>query len=140
MDVTLPDGTRLKAQSIRDRLEGDPERDFGLYMDAHWAPTWSADLVDWPDFGVPADPPTAATQIRDAFERAKHGERVEIGCVGGLGRTGTVLACMVVLTGSSARDAIDWVRSAYNPHAIERPEQEAWVEWFATHAVGPPLA
>jgi hypothetical protein len=102
VEVTLPDGTRIRASSIVDRVEDDPARDFGLYLDARWEPTWPSDTIDWQDFGLPADGTRAATQIRDAFLRARRGQTVEVGCLGGLGRTGTVLACMAVLAGLEA--------------------------------------
>ena len=58
------------------------------------------------------------------------GERVEIGCHGGRGRTGTVLACMATLAGIRAEDAVEWVRANYHRDAVER-EQPQWVLWFA---------
>jgi protein-tyrosine phosphatase len=66
-----------------------------------------------------------------AFARARRGDVVEVGCVGGLGRTGTVLACMAVLAGEPADSAVDWVRREYNPAAVETSAQEHWVRWFA---------
>ena len=131
MEVNLPDGTRVTAHSIFERQQDDPRRDFGLYMDERWKPTWPAEVIDWADFGVPASPETAAKQIADTFARAKDGQRVEIGCVGGLGRTGTVLACMVVLAGVPPAEAVEWVRTNYNKAAIENAEQETWVHRFA---------
>jgi protein-tyrosine phosphatase len=131
VDVTLPDGTRVRASSILDRLEDDEQRDFGLYLDERWQPTWPAEVIEWPDLGLPADPEGAAAHIRKAFARAQAGERVEVGCLGGLGRTGTVLACMAVLAGIRAPEAVTWVRSNYNSAAVETPEQKAWVLWFA---------
>ncbi len=56
-----------------------------------------------------------------------------MGCIGGLGRTGTVLACMAILAGIPAGHAVDWVREHYDPAAVETPEQEQWVLWFAGH-------
>jgi hypothetical protein len=47
VDVTLPDGTRIRASSLLDRVEDDPTRDFGLYLDARWNPTWPSDTIDW---------------------------------------------------------------------------------------------
>src|SRR5206468_6507356 len=38
--VTFPDGPRVRAASLADRREDDPERAYGLYLDARWAPTW----------------------------------------------------------------------------------------------------
>jgi hypothetical protein len=133
VDVTLPDGTPVRACSLAER-EPDAARDFGLYMDERWEPTWPAELIDWEDFGLPADPERAAAQIDDAFARARAGERVEIGCLGGRGRTGTVLACMAVLAGLPTPEAVAWVRANYRPEAVETPEQEAWVTWFAARA------
>jgi protein-tyrosine phosphatase len=118
------------ASPLSARLENNPDRDFGLYMDPSWAPTWDAELIDWPDYGLPADNDTAVGQIIAAFTRAKSGQRVEIGCIGGLGRTGTVLSCMAILAGVRADQAVEWVRANYDPHAIETEEQEAWVLWF----------
>ncbi len=130
MEVTFPDGTRVRASSILERDEHASGRDFGLYMDPRWNPTWPAEIIDWPDFGLPPDGPRAAAQIRSAFTRAKSGQVVEIGCLGGLGRTGTVLACMAVLAGVSSADAVAWVRQNYRPGAIETTDQEQWVERF----------
>jgi Swiss Army Knife protein, DSP-PTPase phosphatase domain len=131
VDVTFPDGTRVRALSIAERDEQSSGRDFGLYMDPRWEPTWPAEVIDWPDYGLPPDSARAATQIRAAFSRAKSGESVEIGCLGGLGRMGTVLACMAVLAGVDARDAVGWVRENYRPTAVETLDQERWIDWFA---------
>jgi len=68
--VDFPDGSRVRASSLAERREDDPERAFGLYLDEHWAPTWPAALVAWPDFGLPEEPEVAARQIVDAFDRA----------------------------------------------------------------------
>ena len=131
MEVVFPDGTRVRASSLPDRDEHLSGRDFGLYLDPRWNPTWPAELIDWPDFGLPRDDARAASQIRAAFARAKRGEGVEVGCMGGLGRTGTVLACMAVLAGVDAKEAVAWVREHYRPNAVETPDQERWVQWFA---------
>ena len=104
--VRFPDGTEITASPLYARREENPDRDFGLYMDPQWAPTWEAALIDWPDFSLPANPEEAAAQIRDAFERARAGQRVEIGCIGALGRTGIVLACMAILSGVPPSEAV----------------------------------
>ena len=129
--VTFPDGSRVRAASLADRRAQDSERAYGLYLDERWAPTWPADVIAWPDFGLPAESDVAARQIKDAFLRAQRGELVEVGCLGGSGRTGTVLACMAVLAGVPPTEAVPWVRAAYRPQAVETAEQEAWIQWFA---------
>ena len=130
VDVTFPDGTHVRASALVERDEQGSGRDFGLYMDPRWNPTWPGEIIDWPDFGLPADDARAAAQIRDAFSRAASGQVVEIGCAGGLGRTGTVLACMAVLAGVVATDAVSWVRQNYRVSAIETADQERWISWF----------
>ena len=131
VEVIFPDGTRVHASSLYDRDEHWSARDFGLYLDPRWTPSWPAEIIDWPDFGLPPDGARAASQIRAAFSRAKAGEVVEVGCLGGLGRTGTVLACMAVLAGVDFSEAVAWVRENYRSGAIETPDQERWVAWFA---------
>jgi hypothetical protein len=131
MDIRFPDGTLVRASPLSEREAGAGWRAFGLYCDPAWAPDWPAEIIDWPDFGVPADAETAARQIQAAFTRARAGERVEVGCRGGLGRTGTVLACMAVLAGVPAGEAVAWVRAHDRPAAVETAAQEAWVGWFA---------
>jgi hypothetical protein len=93
--VHLPDGTSCIAVSFSgDRpYERDVPPDFGLYLDTRWEPPWPNDHVDWPDFGLP-DRRTLADALDALVERARAGERVEIGCYGGHGRTGTALACL----------------------------------------------
>jgi hypothetical protein len=131
VEITFPDGTRVRASSLLDRDEHLEGRDFGLYLDPRWNATWPAEIIDWPDFELPRDGTRAASQIRAAFARAKRGEGVEVGCLGGIGRTGTVLACMAVLAGVDSTDAVAWVREHYQPSAVETPDQERWVQWFA---------
>ena len=63
----------------------------------------------------------------DHWARARQGEVVELGCLGGHGRTGTALACLAVLAGTSPPAAVAWVRSAYCSQAVETPDQEAFV-------------
>jgi hypothetical protein len=82
---------------------------------AGYRPGLPAEVVEWPDYGLPADGNRAADQILAAFARARRGDVVEVGCMGGLGRTGTVLACMAVLAGEPAASAVDWVRREYKP-------------------------
>ena len=130
--VVLPDGSTVLAASLigpdpDDRL--DPP-DFGLYLDERWDPPWPHTHARWPDFGLPADVDGLRTSLSDVVERARHGERVEVGCVGGHGRTGTALACLAVLTGLPAGEAVAWVRRTYCDGAVETEEQRAFVEAF----------
>jgi hypothetical protein len=129
--VIFPDGTRVLASGWLQRKIGEPAPDFGLYLDPQWAPSWPAVMLDWPDFGVPRDRDTADAQIRAAFERARAGQKVEVACIGGHGRTGTVLACMAILAGVPADAAVEWVRSTYCRRAVQEPSQQYWIERYS---------
>jgi atypical dual specificity phosphatase len=51
------------------------------------------------------------------------GGKVAVHCIGGIGRTGTLIACYLVSEGRTAEQAIDYVR-ARRPGSIETHEQE----------------
>jgi protein-tyrosine phosphatase len=127
--VNLPDGTRVTAVSFDavDPYARDRQPDYGLYLDRRWQPPWAHDHLDWPDFGVPADPALVLVALRSVLDRARAGEQVEVGCVGGHGRTGTALACLAVLAGHPATDAVAWVRASYCQKAVETAAQEAFI-------------
>ena len=56
-----------------------------------------------------------------------------VACMGGVGRTGTVAACVLVSGGSSAADAIARVRAVRHPTAVETPGQVAFVQGYERH-------
>jgi protein-tyrosine phosphatase len=135
--VTLPDGTGLLARGRLDLVVSDRPRepDFALYLDSRWEDdptvTWPHRIVDWPDFGLPADEAATFGDIADLYRRARAGELVEVACYGGIGRTGTVLGCLCVLAGVPASGAVAWVRSSYHASAVETAEQSQFIDRFA---------
>lgn len=128
--VELPDGTPVTAVSfIGDPYSRDAAPAFGLYLDARWDPPWPHEHVAWPDFGVP-DRDEVSESLRRLLARARTGDLVEIGCLGGHGRTGTALACLAVLAGVPPDGAVDWVRANYCTDAVETAGQRAFVEHY----------
>ncbi len=148
--IALPDGTVIRGRGRREPLPAGPPPDFGLYLGRPpdtprrrllrrrlaWQPDWPADWIDWPDFRTPLDDKSAATAIHHAYLLARSGQRVEIACRGGTGRTGTVIACMAILAGHPAVDAVHWTRLHYRRRAVETPGQRRWITWFATQHPG----
>lgn len=129
--VRLPSGRRVRGRGLRDPLPDGVLPDFGVYLlgkapsPVPWASTW----VPWPDFRLPRDRAGARTALAEAWRRAET-ERVEVACGGGRGRTGTALACLAVLDGVPAGDAVAWVRAHYDPRAVETPWQKRYVRRF----------
>jgi len=136
IELRLPCGARVRAAASYQRREHDPERGFGLYLDPHWQPTWPAEEVAWENLGLPFDFEDAARKIERAWQRARAGALVEVGCQAGLGRTGVALACMAILSGIEPRDAVAWVRANYAVRAVETRLQEWWVLWFGARLRG----
>ena len=131
--VVLPDGTTVIAVSYdaSEPYGRDAAPDFGLYLDERWDPPWPHGHLAWPDFGLPADRAEATAAFLDLLARARRGEAVEIGCLGGHGRTGTAVACLAVLSGAPADGAVAWVRDVYCAHAVETADQAAFVAAFS---------
>ena len=57
-----------------------------------------------------ADTADTLDALHEVRRRADAGERVEVACRGGVGRTGTALAALAVLDGLRPGDAVHWVR------------------------------
>ncbi len=85
-----------------------------------------------PDMGVPPDRATLADLLAAIGDRLAGGLSVVIACDGGLGRTGTVAACVFIAAGQTPAEAIQLVR-ATRPGTIETDAQLAFVEaWRPT--------
>ena len=138
--LTLPGGSLVVhcSQLWNDRPEAD-QPDFGLYAETKWNPTWRNEFINWPDYGIPKDLATACIQIGSAYVMIEDGSDVEIGCWGGHGRTGTILACMVLLDMRgewTADQAIAWVKTSYCDKAIEVDEQKWFIKYFSNKHYG----
>lgn len=128
--LQLPDGTWVRGRGLRHEAPLGPAPDFGVYLGVTYAPTWDHEQLDWPDFRVPRDPVQAVRTLEGAYARARAGERVEVACAGGRGRTGTALAALAILAGTEPQLAVAWVRRHYDPRAVETPWQRRWVRRF----------
>jgi protein-tyrosine phosphatase len=142
VQVHLPDDTVVLAQGRLDLVPSDRPRDpdVALYLDRRWDDDpdviWPNRIIGWEDFGLPAHEPEFFAAIVDLHRRAQAGELVEVACFGGVGRTGTALACLAVLAGVPLSDAVTWVRTHYHPSAVETAEQEQLIARFAGNLNG----
>jgi Protein-tyrosine phosphatase len=126
--LRLPSGRLVRGRSLRRPMPAGPSPDFGVYLLARRPPElpWESRWLRWPDFRLPADPAAVRDVLTEVLRRSA-AERVEICCTGGRGRTGTALACLAILDGVPAAEAVGFVRAHYHPHAVETPAQRSFV-------------
>ncbi|MEJ8827112.1 protein-tyrosine phosphatase family protein [Variovorax humicola] len=98
---------------------------------------WHAPFIEWlsPKLAVgnlltrdllldaTTEPHGAVAHVRQTIAA---GQRVLVHCRGGLGRAGTVAACLLVEHGVTPTQAIERIRLV-RPHAIETPAQARYV-------------
>lgn len=96
------------------------------------------------DFSVPAVK-DMRYGLRAAVQAMKNGNDLYVGCMGGIGRTGLFIGCMIRLSydwdvyrgvePSFAKDAVAVARRLYMAHTIETAEQVNYVMNFDTGPV-----
>lgn len=126
--VEFPDGRRVRGTGVRRPRDGVPPPELAVYLlakdpgGADWRYRW----LRWPDFRTPASTTDAIVALREAHDRSAR-ERVEIACGAGVGRTGTALALLAVMSGVPDHAAVAWIRRHYHRRAVETPWQRRWI-------------
>ncbi|MFC3578026.1 protein phosphatase [Streptomyces yaanensis] len=129
--LRLPSGRLVRGRALRRPLPDGPVPTYAVYLLGERPPEvpWESDWLRWPDFRLPSSRLEARRLLAGAWSRAV-GERVEVACGGGRGRTGTALACLAVLDGVPPGEAVEFVRAAYDRRAVETPWQRRYVRRF----------
>lgn len=83
------------------------------------------------DGDAPRDLAATAALVDRIDALLGEGRRVGLHCLAGLGRTGTIAACLLIRRGATFHEAVRTVRQARSPRAIETATQEAFVASFA---------
>nr|WP_235826088.1 protein-tyrosine phosphatase family protein [Candidatus Frankia alpina] len=130
--IRLPDGGWFRPRGLRHPPPPGPLPDRGLYLGSarlrrghDGQLTWPHEWIDWPDFLLPRHPATAAARIRALHAHTRTSDRTELACGGGVGRTGTALACLAVLAGLSPADAVSLDHARTITRVLSRPPGSA---------------
>lgn len=133
-------------------LKDDPQGplpDYAVYLASSWTTALvlsndgqatkspgapAVTYVGWPDFGT-VELSLILPVLKRTMVALQAGKKVEVGCMGGHGRTGTFVALLRVLHGDRWDTAIDLVRDEYCDQAIETRPQEVMVKalWELLH-------
>lgn len=133
--LVLPSGLRVRGRGLRRPMPDGSVPQFGVYLlNREPGPMpWPSRWLRWPDFRLPSDRVEARDVLTEVWTRIGD-QRVEVACAGGRGRTGTALACIAVLDGVPAAEAVAYVRRFYDGRAVETPWQRRYVARFAQPA------
>ncbi|GLZ81703.1 protein-tyrosine-phosphatase [Actinorhabdospora filicis] len=132
--LRLPSGRLVRGRGLhRSNSRHGPPReapDHGVYLLGRTPPpmAWETRWLRCRDFWTP-DPDETRAALTEALQRSGE-SRVEVACGGGRGRTGLALACLAVLDGVPAGEAVAFVRAGYHPGAVETPWQKGFVRRF----------
>jgi hypothetical protein len=96
---------------------GDGKKDYAKHPDEI--------RLDWSDYDVPSLDTQFWYDLYDYIVEKK--AKTLVFCVGGHGRTGTAMACLLVASGYTADESIAIVRENYCKKAIESKLQEQYV-------------
>lgn len=147
--VKLENGLEIYATAHRDvkYLQAE-EVDIGVYaysgwqgslfpfvsagLDVPWAPArdTQAVILPWPDYGVPDNTDYMPDMIRWMLDLLGSGKSMEVACMGGHGRTGTLLAMLLVAQGLTPGEAIREARARHCKSAVESAKQCDYIAQF----------
>ncbi len=126
--LPLKDGMEIYGGSCSSPIVTDADvyvgLDSGMKLTSRSWPWTPGTEIYYPiqDMTAPSDPASFKKLVDFICEQLKAGLKVHVGCIGGHGRTGTLLAAVVaVLMGE--KDAIQYVRKHYCSKAVETGSQ-----------------
>jgi len=124
-------GVSVQGYNPSDPIKKIPERLNWIKLNPPLIPTADELLLDMPDRGILL---LKASFWPDLLKEcyATNYRRIEVCCVGGHGRTGTVLACLLLASGNfikgfDGKAAVKSIRDFYCPEAIESETQENYI-------------
>jgi hypothetical protein len=151
----------LSASGTVQKDRGTDIPTYGCYMDSGWQPNCSiwltpnapndnevelfdqyyqnstgAMYIKWPDMGAIPIKEYSQVIVWCMSRIMEKDSRLEIGCYGAHGRTGTVIAGLLVYNGMDGHDAIKEVRTKYCGRAIESKAQEDLIVEYSKQLKG----
>ena len=131
--ITFPSGARIRGRPIHYYKTCRNSPDHILILSCFYPrhpPKAEVHWIKWPDFCLPVNTLKTRHALELTLERATY-SRVDIACRGGVGRTGTALACIAILDGMDPVSALNFIRDTYHPRAAETPWQRWYISNFA---------
>jgi protein-tyrosine phosphatase len=115
-------------------LTPDEERDLGLAAESQVTRSLGVRFASLPilDRQVPSSPSEVAPILDELDTELASGKNAVIHCRQGVGRSGMVAACLLVLRGMNSDSAIRELEKKRGTAVPETDEQRRWIDLFAS--------
>ena len=94
-----------------------------------------------PDCGVPASRESVGELVNDIIGTLDHGRNVAVHCRQGIGRSGMIVAGVLVAAGKDVRAALRTIKESRGLDVPETEEQRRWIRefssWLAARQIPP---
>lgn len=119
-------------------LMPDEERDLELLGEKKEAQLQGLEFVSLPieDRSVPSTEDTVRSTIEHVNGLLSVGKNVAIHCRQGVGRTGLLASCVLIMQGVPSDDAVRTLSTARGLPVPETPEQRRWIDRYAASFAG----
>lgn len=120
---------RFGIDTVVSLLTGDEEQELDLVKESTEARNQDLTFLSYPipDRGVPSDTTRLSNLLETIQQDLQQGKNVLVHCRQGIGRTGLIAACLLVLDGMEPETAIHEVSKVRGIHIPETPEQESCI-------------
>jgi protein-tyrosine phosphatase len=138
LEDDLASWRREGVDAVVSLLTPDEEADLDLKTEAGSVKTQNMDFVSFPirDRQVPASQTSLASTLDKINADLSSGKNVLVHCRQGIGRTGTVAACLLVSKGWNPSTAVDYLSSLRGISIPETTEQRLWIDQYAAILAG----
>lgn len=119
-------------------LTSDEERELGVANEASEAKALGISFLSFPipDLQVPSSRTALGKMLETIDRELAAGKNVLVHCRQGIGRTGLVAACLLLMKGIDSETAIRRVSDARGGRIPETVEQRRWIDQFASTLAG----
>jgi protein-tyrosine phosphatase len=129
----IADWKQAGIRRVLSLLTPEEERDLDLHNEAAEIKARGLEFISFPipDRHVPGSEVQLAQVLESVTGALTAGNNVVVHCRQGIGRSGLVVACLMVQSGMSPGAAVESVSAARGLPIPETPEQRDWIDHFA---------
>lgn len=130
----MRDWHRAGLNTVLSLLTPDEEQDLDLMAESHVAQGEGLKFLSLPipDRQVPSSPSEVAPVLDELDAGLASGKNAVIHCRQGLGRSGMMAACLLVMRGKDPGSAVLEVERARGTSVPETAEQRRWIDLYAS--------